>query len=176
MPSAVGSVVFNLNGASVVENVAPYALKGDDNGNYKAWVPNTGNYTLIITAFSDAQGKGTAGSPLTISFSVINQSSSANARINQVESPAEAGSAENSRIMVFPNPIHNTLSVHGAYEQETDVITTIFSTRGEIMWVQQLSKQKFTKQEIDVASFLPGMYFVKIQHGDKMSIFKIIKH
>ncbi|GAB3853112.1 hypothetical protein GCM10028822_21540 [Hymenobacter terrigena] len=72
-PATTGSMVMNLSGAetrSQTENVAPYALFADLNGVYNSWTPTVGSYTLTATPFSGANGTGTAGPPLTISFSV----------------------------------------------------------------------------------------------------------
>ncbi|MBU6120454.1 T9SS type A sorting domain-containing protein [Hymenobacter siberiensis] len=73
-PATVGSVVFDLTGPqthSGIENVAPYALYSDLNGNYTAWTPVGGTYTLTATVFDAPQGGGTQGSGLTISFVVV---------------------------------------------------------------------------------------------------------
>lgn len=74
-PATVGSVVFNLSGQqtrNATESGAPYALFGDaGNGNYNAWVPEPGSYSLKATPFSAAAGGGTAGTALLVSFSVI---------------------------------------------------------------------------------------------------------
>ena len=72
-PATTGSVVFSLTGAqsqNQTENVAPYALFSDVNGNYNAWTPPVGNYVLMATPYSDAGGTGTPGTTLSISFSV----------------------------------------------------------------------------------------------------------
>ena len=71
-PSVVGSVVIVLNGQQRIENVAPYAANGDNNGNYAPWTPTVGTYHLIATPFSLKNGKGTAGEALTIIFHVVN--------------------------------------------------------------------------------------------------------
>ncbi|MCJ8164629.1 DUF4082 domain-containing protein [Pontibacter sp. E15-1] len=77
-PSKVGSVKFNLTGTqtkSVTESVAPYALFGDDTrGGYYPWTPAVGNYTLNAVPYSGSKASGTAGEPLTLSFTVINGS------------------------------------------------------------------------------------------------------
>ncbi|GAC1372834.1 MAG: hypothetical protein NVSMB30_14090 [Hymenobacter sp.] len=73
-PVAVGSVVFALSGAqahSQTENAAPYALFSDYQGNYFAWTPPLGSYTLLATPYDGPNGTGTAGVALTIHFSVI---------------------------------------------------------------------------------------------------------
>ncbi|TGE24819.1 PKD domain-containing protein [Hymenobacter aquaticus] len=72
-PATVGSVVFALSGAqtrSQTEGVAPYALFSDANADYNPWTPAVGSYSLTARPYSAASGGGTAGTALTISFSV----------------------------------------------------------------------------------------------------------
>ena len=73
-PAIVGSVAFDLSGPqtqSGIEDQAPYALFSDLNGDYAAWTPVSGTYTLTATTFDAAQGGGAQGSGLTISFVVV---------------------------------------------------------------------------------------------------------
>ncbi len=72
----VGSVRFAYDGNPnfQTENVAPYALRGDTNGDYISWTPTLGTHTLTATPFSDANAKGTVGIAFTVTFTVINQS------------------------------------------------------------------------------------------------------
>ncbi|WP_299990705.1 InlB B-repeat-containing protein, partial [uncultured Pontibacter sp.] len=81
-PSTVGSVKVELTGAqfrNYTDNAAPYALFGDDGrGNYYYgnWnPPATGTYTLRATPYSGSNGTGTAGTPLTITFTVVDRES-----------------------------------------------------------------------------------------------------
>lgn len=72
-PAQVGSVVLSLSGTasqSQTENVQPYALFGDSSGNYNAWTPGVGSYTLSASAFSSSGGSGTTGGATVISFTV----------------------------------------------------------------------------------------------------------
>ncbi len=71
-PVQVGSVVLQLNDwAKRTENVAPYALAGDRNGNYHAMPALTpGHYTLTATPYSEMNRRGKMGEPLTIHFEV----------------------------------------------------------------------------------------------------------
>jgi glucose/arabinose dehydrogenase len=76
-PATIGSVVFNLSGTQVrnhTESGAPYALFGDNAGNYGPWTPAPGNYSLKATPFAAGGGTGTAGTAMTIGFSVVEQS------------------------------------------------------------------------------------------------------
>ena len=74
-PATVGSVQFDLVGRQpqfTIENLVPYALVSDFQGNYPSWTPLSGSYVLTITPFSGTNGSGVAGSVLTFAFSVVN--------------------------------------------------------------------------------------------------------
>ena len=74
-PAITGSVVFTLSGTQTriaTENVVPYALFSDYLGNYFPWTPALGNYTLVALPYDGPSGTGTAGTSLTISFTVVN--------------------------------------------------------------------------------------------------------
>jgi hypothetical protein len=71
-PSTIGSVRFGLDANSNyrMETSAPYALAGDDNGNYRAWTPSVGAHTLKATPYAGTNGSGTVGSTVTVGFTV----------------------------------------------------------------------------------------------------------
>jgi TolB protein len=64
-PNTVGSVVFDLNGTSVLQtdDAAPY--------DFTNWTPAVGAYTLTATPYSGAGGTGTAGTALAINFTIV---------------------------------------------------------------------------------------------------------
>ena len=66
---SVGSVVFGLddNPTYATDNSTPFVLAGDDDMEY---IPNQA-YTLTATPYSDADGGGTAGTPLTLNFTIV---------------------------------------------------------------------------------------------------------
>lgn len=67
-----GSVQFVLNDAApVVDSVAPFALAGDVSGDYQAWTPAAGTYTLVATPYTGADASGTAGLSMTVTFTVV---------------------------------------------------------------------------------------------------------
>jgi CubicO group peptidase (beta-lactamase class C family) len=70
-PATVGSVVFKLDGSNFqTESSAPNALAGNANGNYAAWTSSNGSHILTATPYPQSGGGGTAGTPLTINFTV----------------------------------------------------------------------------------------------------------
>ncbi len=75
MPQDVGSVVLELSGTqerTQVDNEAPYALFGDNAGNYYPWSNiEPGFYSLTATPYSEANGQGSPGTPISVDFEVI---------------------------------------------------------------------------------------------------------
>jgi len=70
-PGIVASVRVALNNYSRVENAAPYSVWGDIAGDFNAWTPQPGAYTVSAQPFNQRDGRGTAGGAMTISFTVI---------------------------------------------------------------------------------------------------------
>ncbi len=71
--AVVGSVVFDYNGEEgfSTENVAPYAIGGDRNGDFRPFIFDIGPNTITATPFSEARGGGNPGVADTINFNVI---------------------------------------------------------------------------------------------------------
>lgn len=71
---SAGSVRFVWSGAesgTQTESAAPYAMKSDTAGNYYAWIPSAGSYSVTATPYSGAGATGTvAGAVLTLPFAV----------------------------------------------------------------------------------------------------------
>ncbi|MEK6481882.1 T9SS type A sorting domain-containing protein [Catalinimonas sp. 4WD22] len=74
-PPTVGSVQLALSGPlfhQQTENFAPYALFGDDpRGDYNGQELLPGQYQITATPYSDKLLKGVAGTPKTVSFTLI---------------------------------------------------------------------------------------------------------
>ncbi len=62
----VGSVKMTLDGATVTENIAPYAFYGDGSGNL-----SIGSHSISATPYTLGQGNGEKGIALTVNFSVV---------------------------------------------------------------------------------------------------------
>ncbi len=68
----VGSVVFSLDSVSPyrIENFAPYAIKGDNWGDFKPWTPSLGAHTVKAAPFSRRYGRGQFGMSNSVRFEV----------------------------------------------------------------------------------------------------------
>jgi hypothetical protein len=95
-PAAVGSVRFALDGnpAFHVENVAPYALAGHAGGDYLAWTPGLGAHTLTATPFSGPDATGTAGDPVTITFTVVDTTPPVVTSVTLIDAALDASIAD----------------------------------------------------------------------------------
>jgi hypothetical protein len=71
-PATVGSVRFTYDGNPdyETENVSPYALAGDTNGDYYAWTPSSGSHRLTATPYTGSNKSSTQGTSRTIAFTV----------------------------------------------------------------------------------------------------------
>jgi CubicO group peptidase (beta-lactamase class C family) len=71
-PTKVGSVRFGLDASANyrTETNAPYAMAGDDSGNYRAWTPRVGTHTVKATAYTGASATGTGGPTVSVTFTV----------------------------------------------------------------------------------------------------------
>lgn len=73
----IGSVGFTLerpSGSGVpssrVENVVPFAMFGDNNGNYAGFELPSGSYKITATAYSGPSQTGQSGGDLEVDFTV----------------------------------------------------------------------------------------------------------
>ncbi|UOQ68634.1 PKD domain-containing protein [Hymenobacter volaticus] len=105
-PTTVGSVQFALSGAATqnrTETAAPYALFADASGDYYAWTPPVGSYTLQATPYTGAGATGTAGTPLTLSFSVVDQAARTSASQPATVQATQVANVS-AQVQVYPNP------------------------------------------------------------------------
>src|SRR5690606_26665983 len=72
-PATVGSVRFGfqVNPNYSVDNVPPYALGGDNSGNYNNMTFGVGTYAVTATPFQNANATGLAGTPLSLTFRIV---------------------------------------------------------------------------------------------------------
>ncbi len=103
---APGSVIFNLNGQNVqTENISPYALNGDVNGNFIAANLPVGSYTLTATPFSGSNGSGQVGTAKTVTFSIVSGARAFGEQAAETGVETELISSELVITKVYPNPM-----------------------------------------------------------------------
>ncbi|MGB7158065.1 MAG: hypothetical protein WBD40_08365, partial [Tepidisphaeraceae bacterium] len=73
-----GSVKFEFDGHTNIENIAHYTLAGNDGDNYFAWTPATGQFTLTANPYAHDKAQGAAGAGKTITLKIENRGSNSN--------------------------------------------------------------------------------------------------
>jgi len=164
VPSEAKSVLFVLSGEqneTRYENVAPYALFGDVDGDYIAANLSNGSYTLKVSAYSNTNGSGTLVATETINFSV--------------------GSITNKTAYAFPNPVQadGKVSVHLPKGNGGNYKYTVSNAMGV-----QLEKGTFKadQSETDVNLELSnigrqtkGVYYLSISKGGSNQIIPLLR-
>ncbi|MFD1143522.1 putative Ig domain-containing protein [Larkinella insperata] len=169
-PSSVASVRMVLSGKlnrTQTETGAPYSLFGDSNGNYNAWVPAVGSYNLTATPYTGAGATGTAGTALTISFSVVNQPTSARIWTDQKRD------ADGLVVRHFPNPFsdHFTIELQGAKPAKLPL--TIRDLLGRtVLQLDDCTDGQVIQLGPNVAS---GVYLLQVGTGRQAQWFQLMK-
>jgi hypothetical protein len=180
-PEIVGSVVFNLVGSNggasfnQTETAAPYALFGDTDSDYEGWKPappQAGfSYQLTATPFTLGRGRGTAGTPLTISFSFSSGQGSAS-RLGDLADEQAAGQEQQWEI--YPNPARDQLMV--AYPGLLPGTTrlSLYNLLGQIVHQEELTGTEQGMQAVDISGLPRGVYLLHIVNGSFRKSVKLI--
>jgi hypothetical protein len=86
--------------------------------------------------------------------------------------------AENltSNLVVFPNPVHDQLTIRINNEQTGNMLVQLTDAYGAIRGAYNFSKTAgFTQVNLSTSNLTSGVYFVRIQIGNRSEIRKIIK-
>lgn len=159
------SVYFDLSGPTsriVTENVAPYALFGDINGDYNVGALANGSYTLTATAYSGSNRSGTTLIATTINFTV-----GSSARTSDVKAFA------------YPNPIQGSRLSVKLPEKESGVINYSLKNSSGVE-IENGKTQLFNedKAEVNLSSFnkmLPGVYYITVKSKNGTYTLPILK-
>lgn len=179
-PGSVGSVKFALSGKQVknsTEAVAPYALFGDKNSNYNNWTPAVGSYTLKATPYTLSGGSGTAGTSLTITFSVINKAPAISSTAVLAKIPEEANTS--IQLLAYPSPSpRGLLQVKLTEKIEGPLMYTLVSATGAKLTTGELS----LTQPTAVVSFdfsrqmkEAGLYYLHLKSNKVNGTIKVMR-
>lgn len=81
-----------------------------------------------------------------------------------------------SNLIVFPNPVHDQLTIRINNDQTGTMLVQLTDAYGAIRGAYNFSKTAgFTQVNLSTANLTSGVYFVRIQIGNRSEIRKIIK-
>ncbi|MCB2380560.1 InlB B-repeat-containing protein, partial [Hymenobacter sp. BT635] len=178
-PATVGSVVFALSGAQTknqTETAAPYTLFGDNGaGDYNAWTPAPGNYSLTARPYSGGGGSGTPGTALTIDFRVTNLAEEAKGA--QATTSRTAGRLSASRVQIYPNPTTTgRFTVVVPAELQGELTYTLATASGQLVARgQRRSAGSLDRLPFDFSGQMltSGVYFLQLASKQATVILKL---
>ncbi|NDW11048.1 TIM-barrel domain-containing protein [Dysgonomonas sp. 520] len=162
----------------VADNTWEYTSTHIPQGNYELKFANTLNFSG--NDWGEAEGlsgiaKLTTGGKPNITFT-ISAEDNYTIRFNDLTLEYSISNAETSinevpfyNTSIYPNPVNNLLNI---YSEEGTGVVEIFNISGQKMLEQTIS-QKLTA--IDAASFIKGIYFVKIGNEKGIQVHKLLK-
>ncbi len=164
----IQSVVFDFNGVKryQIESQAPYALKGDNNGNYFKAPLSVGMNTITASGYSMASGRGVVTSTSTIDFEIINTGLSSIIA-------ADLG----VKLTIYPNPVSNFANIY-LTGINGRLHGTVHNLAGELMYKSDVVlENEYGEGVIDMSKFPKGLYFLLLKNdkGIIVSESKILK-
>ncbi|MHC2993457.1 hypothetical protein OB13_18450, partial [Pontibacter sp. HJ8] len=181
-PASVGSVKLELSGTQskvYIDNLAPYALHGDDGqGNYyygNWYPPAAGTYSLKATPYSGSKATGTAGIPLTITFTISETSLSASSTAGVVGTLP--GELAETALEAYPNPFSSQATLNFTLAEEGDYTLALYDARGALVTaLTQGRAAAGARNTLQVeGGVLPkGLYLVRLQTATATKTLKLI--
>ncbi len=156
----VGSVAFELQGPSPgkgLENNLPYAVFGDNGGDFNPWSPAPGDYTLITKAYNSGWATGALLTSDTLHFS-ISSSSTGNGQAAV-------------QISLYPNPNSEEIIVEMP-EQSGTLRLTLKDASGKILLDKSFGESK--EARLAVPESFQGVYLLQVQQGKQSSLHRVL--
>ncbi|MDW3648218.1 MAG: DUF4331 family protein [Bacteroidia bacterium] len=164
-PQRVGSVKFESSRGNRTENVFPYALGGDRNGNYFDARLRVGTHRIKATPYSRSSARGDRGMSLEITIHIVDSRNSSYQNDTNLEGPT---------LSLYPNPVVNELQL--SFENvELPGSVQLIDLTGKVLLSRTYDPAKQTSLNINVSEFPAGIYLIKTQSGNWSKVEQIVK-
>ncbi len=148
----VTSVVFKLNDRTFqTQNAAPFALFSDRDGDYKEGELPVGSHTLMATPYTSRSATGLPGTALSISFTVTDEMA----------------------MSASPVPAYQQVRLQLANERESIRSFVLMNKQG--MPYQMENTTPAQGIDIDLSSYQPGIYLIKVVTDRGSYLKRIVK-
>lgn len=179
-PPTVGSVRFGFQGNPnySTENVAPYALGGDNSGNYNNISFGVGTYAVTATPYPNANASGTPGSSLSLTFSIVPAGGSGlrnAAEVADEYSDSETGEPEFATL--FPNPTQREVFIRIIATQAGACVVEMTSPLGRQVYTSAHELTVGTHIlafELEPSQYPAGIYLVSVVLGENKKLMKMV--
>ncbi len=162
MPTPIGSVVFQLSGATMrtqIENNAIYALFANQGSDYLVGSFNEGLHTLTATPFSKMQGNGLGGTPLTIQFNVLT-------------GEGNGGGMVSAPLVAYPVPFTSTLHVRLADTSPAHL--ALYGLDGKLHPISTVQAADVVTIR-DAARLPQGVYFLRVTTANGQETLRVVR-
>ncbi|QNF35153.1 glycoside hydrolase family 88 protein [Adhaeribacter swui] len=172
------SVVFELSGQinhKRVETTSPLVLFGDKDGDILGQAMEVGTYSLKVTPYSAAAGKGTAGEPVVLNFKVVN---TASAMVTKQIASALITSESNA-VVAYPNPSKNgnvALLLPSTFTGQAQYIL-LSSTGAKLAEGTFDATEAASPLSLDFSRQMPaaGVYYLHVKNATMKQTLKIVR-
>ena len=170
--TTVASVEMSLTGASTqskTENKAPYALFGDQSGDFFSWTPNLGAHSLTAVPYSSKSGSGTAGTGKTISFTVVDNSTQATPPPSTIPNGGLGQNLKTPKLEVMPNPFQNKkfkVNLTGNFGNTLDV--KVYSINGQLLYQEKRPYTNLFEIDLGAKGITDGIYQLRVNDKTKL--------
>ena len=169
--SQVKSVLFEINDGLYkrLENVAPFALFGDINGDFLPSAFPPGGYTLTATPFSEVMMGGQQGPVTSIRFTVLNSTTAKNGMpegyfiepLNGLQADVPGSFVLNDN---YPNPFNPVTTISFDVPSTSYVQLDVYDALGR--YIATLADATFETGshaiQFDARNLTSGMYFYRL--------------
>ncbi|RYY95109.1 MAG: T9SS type A sorting domain-containing protein, partial [Chitinophagaceae bacterium] len=163
---------------TATESGAPYALYGDNAGNYNAWTPALGSYTLKGTPYTGSGGSGTAGSFLSVGFTVVNNTAAATtARSREGAAGTEARRVGGLQVTAYPNPTPGRISLRFSEPVDGSISYSLYAANGKrLLAARQALPQPVREVGIDLGAYglANGVYYLAVESRQRRRTLRIV--
>jgi hypothetical protein len=172
---SVKSVVFDLNGKNRyrTEKLTPFALGGDNNGDYNSVPIKQGLNTVTATPFYDTDATQRDNQSFTLNFYVSANVLPGLTNKNKTEGERVAHfelTYQQIQLTAFPNPFASQLQVRLSKNLATPLRVTLqlHNTDGQLVFSRQLSVHSGIRQfDVAVPSLPKGIYWLQVLNNEK---------
>ena len=157
----VGSVRFGFNGNANfrTENIAPYAINGDDAGNFRPFDFPLGANTVTIEVYDGRNATGMLLATTTVSFTVVED-------------------GEMMAIRMSPNPTPDRVQISLVESEGMVLKASLLNFSGQTIYSNiEMDFRSNDNVSLDVSSLAPGVYIIVLadENGVAVAQEKLVK-
>lgn len=155
----VESVRLSIDGRGQTENVPPYALFGDNAGDYRPRIFKPGTRVITATPYTENNTGGSAGETASVTITFTQTSASRTAQFG-----------------TYPNPFNPTTNVNFELAQEGHVRLVVYDVLGRKVqvlfdgWLSAGSHQHTFKAD----GLVSGFYFASLEAAGEVQVLKML--